>query len=127
VNCNRAARCLAGVVFVIVAGVMSRAGWAASSYNSVTVTHFNIFQASSGAAPGVVIFFTPAISDSEGCTKSGQGYAYIDWTSTLQPDGKALYATALAAALAGKRMDIVVGGCSQGNYYPLVYQIVVYP
>jgi hypothetical protein len=41
-------------------------------------------------------------------------------------NGKSLYATVLAASLAGKMVDIVVGGCSQG-YYPLVYQIVIYP
>lgn len=51
---------------------------------------------------------------------------WIDWTSTLQPDGKALYATALAAAMAGMKIDINVGGCSQG-YYPLVYMIAVHP
>jgi len=100
--------------------------WAGSSYNQVTVSRLLVFQASSGANPGSLIVFTPAIADSEGCTKSGVGYAWIDWTSTLQPDGKSLYATVLAASLAGKTVDIVVSGCSQG-YYPLVYQIVIYP
>jgi len=99
---------------------------AGTTYGSVTITRLLIFQASSGANPGSLILFSPAIPDSEGCTKSGQGYAWIDWTSTLQPDGKALYATALTAAMAGKKVDIVVGGCSQG-FYPLVYQVVVYP
>jgi hypothetical protein len=43
----------------------------------------------------------------------------------LQPDGKALYASVLAAEMAGKQISISVGGCSSGNYYPLVYQIQV--
>jgi hypothetical protein len=100
--------------------------WAGTTYGKVTVSRLLVFQASSGSGPGSLILFTPAIADSEGCTKSGQGYAWIDWTSTLQPDGKSLYTTVLAASLAGKLVDIVVGGCSQG-YYPLVYQVVIYP
>jgi len=105
---------------------MAATAEAASTYASVTVVRLHVFQASSGANPGTLIIFSPAIADSEGCTKSGQGYAWIDWTSTLQPDGKALYTTVLAAAMAGKKLDLVVGGCSQG-YYPLVYQVVAYP
>jgi hypothetical protein len=111
---------------MVLTAFMSATAEAASSYNSVTVVRLHVFQASSGANPGSLIIFSPAISDTEGCTKSGQGYAWIDWTSTLQPDGKALYTTVLAAAMAGMKLDIVVGGCSQG-YYPLVYQVVAYP
>jgi hypothetical protein len=58
--------------------------------------------------------------------RAARDMPWIDWTSTLQPDGKALYATALAAAMAGMKIDINVGGCSQG-YYPLVYMIAVHP
>lgn len=107
-------------------GAASMPALAATTYGSVTAVKLLVFQASSGANPGSLIMFSPAIPDSEGCVKSGQGYAWIDWTSTLQPDGKSLYATVLAAAMAGKQLDLVVGGCSQG-YYPLVYQVVVYP
>jgi hypothetical protein len=102
--------------------------WAAySSYNNVTITRLLLFQGGSVPNPGSLILFTPAIADTEGCTKSGQGYAWIDWTSTIQPDGKSLYTTLLAASLAGKKVDIVVNGCSQGAYYPLVYQVAIYP
>src|SRR5438105_3838856 len=68
---------------MVLTAFMSATAEAASSYNSVTVVRLNVFQASSGANPGSLIIFSPAISDTEGCTKSGQGYAWIDWTSTL--------------------------------------------
>lgn len=111
---------------LLMAGILgSPLALAGSSYNGVTITTLMAFQASSGANPGTLILFKPAIPDAEGCTKSGQGYAWIDWTSTLQPDGKALYATVLAAAMEGKTVDINVGGCSQG-YYPLVYMVSVH-
>jgi hypothetical protein len=122
----RHAACILLLLSTIVGVSLPVPVWAGSTYSKVTVTRLLVFQASSGSNPGSLILFTPATADSEGCTKSGQGYAWIDWTSTLLPDGRSLYATVLAASLAGKQLDIVVGGCSQG-YYPLVYQIVMYP
>jgi hypothetical protein len=110
---------------VLAAGLPMQA-LAVSTYTAVSIVRLQIFQASSGATPGSLIVFTPAApADTEGCTTSGIGYAWIDWISTLQPDGKALYASVLAAEMAGKQISISVGGCSSGNYYPLVYQIQV--
>ena len=125
--CSRLRRVVSCVLGVLVGGVVvSVPVYAYSSYNGVTITQLAAFQASSGSAPGTLIRFSPGIPDTEGCTQSGKGYAWIDWTSTLQPDGKALYATALAAAMTGKTIDINVNGCSQG-YYPLVYMVSVHP
>lgn len=121
-------RRLAWHVFVVTLGLLvglHGSAARASTYSGITISRMDVFQASSGAAPGVVILFSPAIADTEGCTKSGQGYAYIDFTSTLQPDGKTLYATVLAAWLGGRSVDLIVSGCEQG-YYPLVYQVQVH-
>lgn len=113
------------VTLGLVVGLHISAARATTVYSGITITRMDLFQASSGAAPGVVILFSPSVADTEGCAKSGQGYAYIDFTSTLQPDGKTLYSTVLAAWLAGKSVDLVVAGCEQ-SYYPLVYQIQIH-
>ncbi|MBS0579094.1 MAG: hypothetical protein JSR36_07505 [Proteobacteria bacterium] len=100
--------------------------FALSSYNAVTITKLLMNQGGRGGSPGALIFFTPTTpADTEGCTTSGSGYAWIDWSSTVQPDGKAVYATVLAASMAGKKVNISVSGCANSGYYPFVSQITV--
>lgn len=67
---------------------------------------------------GGYIQFSPALSGAEGCPT--QDHLWIEWGS--QPDGKALYATVLAAHLAGQKMTFGVSGCSSGGH-PLVYRV----
>lgn len=104
---------------------------ATSGFNNITVTSLTIYQAGPSAAPGALIQFTGGTgADNEGCTWSGKGYAWIDWSSASQPDGKAVYATVLGAYLSGKSIGFGLNGCStnyDGHYYPLVYGINVYP
>jgi hypothetical protein len=102
-------------------------GFCWSGYNSVTMSLVTLYQGGQASPPGALIKVSPvAPSDTEGCTYSGQGYVWIDWSGTIQPDGKAIYASLLAAHLAGKTVGIGVNGCST-NGYPLVYGINVYP
>lgn len=103
---------------------------ATSGYNYFTPTDVSIYQAGQSSAPGgVLITFSTASAtgaDNEGCTYSGKGYAWIDWSSTALPDGKALYASVLAAYLAGKQIGIGLNGCSSSGY-PVVYGVNVWP
>jgi hypothetical protein len=119
-------------IFGIIAfaiGLTSTVGFAWSGYNNVTPTMVNVYQASQTTTPGALIQFSPGSasgSDNEGCAESGKGYAWIDWSSSVQPDGKALYTSVLAAYIAGKQIGIGINGCSSGGY-PVVYGINLYP
>ena len=85
-----------------------------------------LYQAGQGAAPGALIQVPSTFTDTEGCAHSNQGYAWIDWSSAAQPDGKSVYTTVLAGHLAGKQIGIGLNGCSSQGY-PLVYGVNVYP
>ena len=109
---------LAGLVFV------SPIAGAYSTYNAVTIVNLAVFQPPASA--GVLIVFTPNTpADTEGCTTSGVGYAWIDLSATATKDAKAMYAAALAAQIAGKQITVSVSGCSAPNYYPLVYSVTI--
>jgi hypothetical protein len=95
------------------------AAW--SGYNNVTIVQLTAYQAP--ATPGVLIKFSPATPNFEGCSYTAGDYAWLD---TSQADGKAIYAAALAAQLAGHRVDIGVHGCSAAGQ-PLVYGLSVLP
>jgi hypothetical protein len=98
----------------------------ASGYSPVTIAQIILYQGGGASPPyGALVQLTTSPSDTEGCTHSSSGYAWVDFTSTTQPDGKTVYAALLAAELAGKSVNIGVTGCnSQG--YPLVYAVGVY-
>lgn len=51
-------------------------------------------------------------------------YVFIDFSTTESPDGKALYATALAAQLAEKSVNVGTNGCNSDGF-PIVYGINV--
>lgn len=98
---------------------------ATSGYNPVTLKALTVYQAGRGVPPGVLLELnTPFPTDAESCAHSNQGYAWIDWSTSGEPDGKAMYAAALAAHLAGKTLGIGFSGCSSQGY-PLAYGINV--
>jgi hypothetical protein len=78
-----------------------------SGYNQVTIKLLTVYQASQGAGAGALIELpTPFPNDTEGCSQSSHGYAWIDFSSSTQPDGKSVYATVLATRLAGRAIGI---------------------
>ncbi len=98
-----------------------------SGYNSVTITHLSVYQAGQASPAGVLVEVSPVTpADTEGCSQSGKGWIWIDFSSTAQPDGKTLYAMLVAAELAGKTVNIGVNGCAS-NGLPLAYASGVYP
>jgi len=70
------------------------------------------------------IYFTPAVPNLEGCAHSAGDLIMIDWTA--DPNAKVMYATALAAHLAGQRVGFGVSGC-HSNGGPLAYRVDVKP
>jgi len=70
---------------------------------------------------------TPAWPGAEGCSNSSGNQVWIDFSGAAQPDGRSLYATVLAAYLAGHTLGFGVTGCGAGGQYPLVYRVDVGP
>jgi hypothetical protein len=105
----------------IVLSAIPIAAEAWSGYNNVTIVMLSVYQAGRGVTPGVLIQFSPKTpTDTEGCTYSGAGYAWIDYSTTGEPDGKQLYAMALAIQKSGGVIGIGTNGCSSQGY-PVVY------
>lgn len=73
---------------------------------------------------GALIKPSATFGNGDGCSSPAD--LLIDFSTTEAPDGKALYATALAAHLAGKSVSIGTLGCSSEGF-PLVYGINVQP
>ena len=110
------------IVFAVFAPSLAEA---VTNYGPVTIVRIDAYQ--SPANPGALIVFSPGTpADTEGCTVSGQGYAWIDWSPSVTETAKALYAAALAAQMAGKQIGIGLLGCTADGYYPRVYSIKVF-
>jgi hypothetical protein len=70
------------------------------------------------------ITFSPAIPGLEGCSYTAGDQVGIDWSTNA--NNKSIYATALAAYLAGQKVGFGVSGCHAGGL-PLLYRIDVVP
>jgi hypothetical protein len=118
------------IVFAILASTFALSPAAArawSGYQTVTIALLTIYQSGHASPPGVVVTISPAnLTDVEGCSHSSQGYAWVDYSSQGEPDGKALYATLLAAQIAGKSISLGLNGCAS-NGFPMIYAIEVSP
>ena len=83
-----------------------------------TITSYGVY------ASGAYINFSPAQPGLEGCIYATGNELWIDFA---QPEGKSLYATFLAAVLAGKPVGFGVSGCGDAGQLPLVYRVDVGP
>ena len=120
-------KCLAMGLFLtaLIAAIRPNTGLA-SGYSPVTIAQVTLYQGRGTSPPyGALVQLTTSPSDSEPCTHSSRGYAWLDFTSTTQPDGRVLYAALLAAEIAGKSVNIGVSGYSSLGY-PLIYAVGVY-
>jgi hypothetical protein len=113
--------CLSGAAVFAAPAV----GWSWSGYNGVTISSATVYQSGKASPPGVEIFLTTSPADTEGCSNSGKGYAWIDFSSSGLPDGNALYAAVLAAEASGKAVDFGLNGCAS-NGVPMIYAITVH-
>jgi len=97
-----------------------------SGFSHVNIVSLTIYQNGKASPPGGLLQFSGGTgSDNEGCTSSEKGYAWIDWGSGT-PDGSTLYATVLAAEMAGKQIGFGLNGCNSSGY-PVIYAINAYP
>lgn len=124
---TRTVRLLTIPILASLALLFPAPGFCWSGYNSVTIVLLTVYQGGQASPPGVLVQVSPVNpADTEGCTYSRQGYVWVDWSGTIQPDGKAVYAALLAAQVAGKVVGLGVNGCSSLGY-PLLYGVNVYP
>jgi len=99
---------------------------ATTQISSITVTGLSIY-AGSTSSQGAEVIFSPAMPGIEGCTLPAANVLWIDFSSATPPDGRSLYATVLAAYLAGHTLTFGVGGCALGGQIPVVYRVDVGP
>jgi hypothetical protein len=67
-------------------------------------------------ADAAYVIFTPAVPNLEGCPYTVGDEVVIDWSTN--PNAKAMYATVLAAYLAGRKVGFGVSACYQGGAPP---------
>ena len=89
------------------------------------INYINVYAGT--AAQGANIQFSPARPNVEGCPYAPGNLVWIDFSSPIQPDGKVLYATVLAAVMAGKTVIFSVRGCGPNGQVPMVYSVQVNP
>lgn len=90
--------------------LMPTLGWTGST-GPVTITRLSIYIA--GQSTGAILTFTPAASSvNNSCSYTGNDDVWIDFSGSGNPNGRDLYATALAAFLAGQQIEITTTGCA---------------
>ncbi len=99
---------------------------AISQVPASTITSMGTYTGASGSQ-GAWVIFSPAIPSLEGCSNTAGNTVWIDFSSTVQPDGKTIYATVLAAFLSGHAVGFGVTGCVDAGQLPLVYRVDLYP
>jgi len=90
--------------------LMPTLGWTGSA-DSVTITRLSIYMAA--AHSGAIITFSPATSSvNNSCSYTGNDDVWIDFSASGNPNGRDLYATALAAFTAGRQINVTTSGCA---------------
>ena len=78
-------------------------------------------------AQGAWVKFAPAQLNVEGCPSAAGNLMWIDFSSSVQPDGRVLYGTVLAGVVSGKKLVFSVRGCGNGGQIPLIYAVEIQP
>jgi hypothetical protein len=90
--------------------LMPTLGWTGSA-GPVTITRLTIYMAA--ASTGAIITFTPATSSvNNSCSYMGNTDVWIDFSAPGNPNGRDLYATALAAFTVGQQINVTTSGCA---------------
>jgi hypothetical protein len=76
-----------------------------------------------GGSTGAYIDITPAHPGLEGCSNTSGNELWIEFSTQTTPNGKDLYATVLAAYLAGRTITFGVSGCGFGGEFPVIYRV----
>ena len=113
-------RFVAVLLAAAVSSLSTPAEAATDGVNGVTISSVTLYAGTT--LPGAIIFFSPAKPGMGGCANASGNAVWIDWSSTVQPDGKALYASLFASYLIGKTVGFGTTGCTSDGY-PIVYGV----
>jgi hypothetical protein len=91
--------------------------------NEVSITSINLYAGTTST--GALVFFSPAKPGMGGCSNATGNAVWVDWSSQVQPDGKALLTVLYANYLAGKTVGFSTNGCTSDTAYPVVYAITL--
>lgn len=105
--------------------LMPTLGWTGSA-GPVTITRLTIYMAA--AYTGAIVTFTPAnASVNNSCSYTGNDDVWIDFSASGSPNGRDLYATALAAFTAGQQIEVTTTGCAgPSNSVPSIISLSVF-
>ena len=90
-----------------------------------SVVAVNVYAGTVGQ--GASVKFAPAQPNVEGCPYAAGNLMWIDFSSSVQPDGRVLYGTVLAGVVSGKKLVFSVRGCGNGGQLPFVYAVEIQP
>src|SRR6185312_7764930 len=82
---------MSAAVGVLICALTPPVASGSSAVTSITVTQVSIYAGWAGTQVGGIVVFQPAQPGLEGCTYAPGNELWIDFSSTSQPDGKALY------------------------------------
>ena len=124
-NSSRLPRAL-GLVALVFCSTATAPAQARTTVPPMTITKVGIYSGASGAE-GAYVYISPGIPGLEGCSNSAGNEVWIDFSSTVEPTGKSLYATVMAGWLAGYTVAFEVSGCVAAGQVPLVYNVEIGP
>jgi hypothetical protein len=85
-------------------------GWTGTA-GPVTITRLTIYMAAEH--PGAIITISPATSSvNNSCSYTGNDDVWIEFSAPGSPNGRDLYATALAAFTTGQQITVATVGCA---------------
>ncbi len=97
---------------------------ALANTNTVTITMTTVYMGSTRT--GALIQISPAYPGMNGCTYATGDQIFIDFAAQVTPGGRDLYATVLAAYLAGRQVSFGTQGCTSEGF-PIAYGVNVLP
>ena len=111
--------------FIVATAIcLSPAVSTAGGVQNVTVVELTIYMGTT--LPGALVKFSPAAQGLEGCSYSVGDYVFINFAAQTVPSGRDVYASVLAAYMAGRSIGIGTNGCNSSGY-PIVYGVNVNP
>jgi hypothetical protein len=111
---------------VVVVGCAVTSSVALADTNAVTIETATIYMGSS--YPGALVKISPAYpAGLGGCSYTTGNYVFIDFAAQVTPSGRDLYASVVAAFMAGHQVAFGTSGCSSDGAYPRASAINLLP
>jgi hypothetical protein len=111
---------------VVSALLLTPAVLMADATNETPISSINLYGGSS-LTPGALVVISPAQpANLQGCSYTGGAYVWISFSSSTAPTGRDIYASVLAALIAGQQVAFVTSGCDPTGAYPQVTTVTIY-